>query len=35
MNWYKEFVLGLEKIRRMAKWVRQRFFSYRRKVSKE
>lgn len=25
MNWYKEFVLGLEKIRRMAKWVRQRF----------
>jgi hypothetical protein len=25
MNWYKEFVLGLEKIKRMAKWIRQRF----------
>jgi len=25
MNWYKEFVLGLEKVKRMAKWVRQRF----------
>jgi hypothetical protein len=26
MNWFKEGVLGQQKVKRMAKWVRQRFF---------
>jgi hypothetical protein len=26
MNWFKEGVLGQKKVKRMAKWIRQRFF---------
>jgi len=27
MNWFKEGVLGQEKVKRMAKWIRERFFT--------
>jgi hypothetical protein len=35
MNWFKEGVLGQGKVKRMAKWVRERFFYIPGKITRQ